>query len=78
MKVAVSIPDPVFNAADRLAHERNLPRSQLITEALREYLDRHGAAAITAKLNLVYSAEESSVEPGLNQAQLALVEDEAW
>ncbi len=34
MKVAVSIPDPIFEAADQLAKERNIPRSQIFAEAL--------------------------------------------
>lgn len=35
MKTAVSIPDPLFEAAERLARRRGLRRSQLYAEALQ-------------------------------------------
>lgn len=78
MKVAISLPDPVFKAAERLAEEMRVSRSQLYAQALTCYLDSHGAAAVTAKLNDVYGRAASHVEPGLTAAQLAGVEDEAW
>jgi predicted transcriptional regulator len=41
MKTAVSIPDPVFRAAERLAKRMRKTRSGLYAEALREYVARH-------------------------------------
>ena len=35
MKTAVSIPDPLYQAAERLARRRGLRRSQLYAEALQ-------------------------------------------
>src|SRR2546427_1080786 len=35
MKTAVSIPDPLFEAAERLARRRGVRRSQLYAEALK-------------------------------------------
>ena len=78
MKIAISVPDPIFDAAERLAKQRQVPRSQLIAEALREYVSRHGAEAVTAKLNEVYATEDSAVEKPLAQAQIASIEHEAW
>lgn len=52
MKTAVSVPDDVFARADALAAERGMSRSQVYTEALREYLEHHGADdPVTAKLD---------------------------
>lgn len=78
MKVAVSVPDAVFEAADRLARERGVPRSQVFTEALRDYVERHGAQGVTARLNEVYAREGSDVVPALRGAQYAVLDDEAW
>ena len=78
MKVAISIPDPIFKAAEHLAQELDVPRSQLYAEALSSYLDSHGGAVITAKLNEVYGNESSKMEPGLIQAQLRVLDDETW
>ena len=78
MKVAVSIPDPIFDAAERLAKQRRIPRSQLFADALQEYLSRHGTEAITAKLNEVYSEESSKLAKPLADAQFTALNNEAW
>lgn len=78
MKVAISVPDRVFDAAERLAAQRAVPRSRLFTEALEEYVSRHGSEAITEQLNTAYAAEESAVEDVMTHAQLKAVADEAW
>ena len=78
MKVAVSVPDPIFAAAERLAKQRQVPRSQLFADALEEYLSRHGADAVTAKLDEVYASEDASVDRSLARAQLAAFDHEAW
>ncbi len=78
MKIAISIPDPLFKAAEHLAQELQVPRSQLYAEALSAYLGSHGGAVITAKLNEVYGNESSEIEPELVQAQLRVLGDETW
>jgi metal-responsive CopG/Arc/MetJ family transcriptional regulator len=78
MKVAISVPDPIFNAAERLAKQRQMARSQLFTEALQEYVSRHGSEAVTAKLNEIYATEDSGVDDSLVRAQLAIIDHEAW
>lgn len=78
MKVAISVPDQVFDAAERLAKQRAVPRSRLFTEALEEYLSRHGSEAITDRLNAIYTAERLGVEEAMAHAQLGSVADEAW
>jgi metal-responsive CopG/Arc/MetJ family transcriptional regulator len=78
MKVAVSVPDPIFAAAERLAQQRQIARSQLFTQALEEYISRHASEAVTAKLNQVYAGTESGLDEPLLRAQLAGLEDEAW
>lgn len=78
MKVAVSVPDPIFEAAERLAKQRRVPRSQLFAEALREYVSRYGSEAVTAKLNEVYAVEDSALDARLAEAQKASLADEAW
>ena len=59
MKVAVSVPDPIFEAAERLAKQRHVPLSQLFAEALQEYVSRHDGDAIAAKLNVLYAWDVS-------------------
>ena len=78
MKIAISLPDPVFQAAERFAKERGMARSQLVAEALEAYLAQHGAEAITAQLDQVYATQDSELDEAWTQAQSTLLHDEAW
>jgi metal-responsive CopG/Arc/MetJ family transcriptional regulator len=53
MKVAVSIPDDLFRAAEQQAARLVLSRSRLYADALAEYVARLDADAVTAALNAV-------------------------
>jgi hypothetical protein len=53
MKAAVSIPDEVFEQADRLAKQLKTSRSQLYSRALREFLSRHAPDQVTDAMNRV-------------------------
>lgn len=78
MKVAVSIPDPIFEAAERLAKKRRMARSQLFAEALEAYLEARDSQAVTASLNEVYAKEPSELDEGLKKAQYDSIDHEAW
>jgi metal-responsive CopG/Arc/MetJ family transcriptional regulator len=78
MKVAVSIPDPIFEAADQLAKERNIPRSQIFAEALSIYLELRNSESVTTLLNEIYGQEPSKVDEALTKAQFGAISHEAW
>jgi len=78
MKIAISVPDAVFEAGEHLAKQLGLSRSQLYSDALSAYLSRRGAEAVTTRLNAVYAGQASSVEPALARAQEPLLANEAW
>lgn len=78
MKTAVSIPDPVFEAADKLAHRLGLSRSSLYAQALRRYLQLHDEQVITSKLNEVLAHETSELHPRLRSLQARSVTRESW
>ena len=60
MKAAVSIPDPVFKAADELAQRMDVSRSHLYSVAIQRFVQDHDEEAITARLNEVYDHESRS------------------
>ena len=78
MKVAVSIPDPVFDEADRLARDLKVSRSQLYADALAAFMSERGAAAVREKLDAVYGVETVPLDPALVRAQSRSLADEAW
>jgi len=78
MKVAISVPDAVFEAGEHLARQLKLSRSQLYSDALAAYLTSKGSAAVTAKLNAIYSENSSSLDESITAAQMASVGHETW
>jgi metal-responsive CopG/Arc/MetJ family transcriptional regulator len=53
MKTAISLPDDVFELAERLARRARKSRSQLYSDALREYLARHASDEVTEAMDRV-------------------------
>jgi metal-responsive CopG/Arc/MetJ family transcriptional regulator len=51
MKTAVSVPDEVFDAAERLARRTKRSRSRVFSDALREYVARHSPEEVTDAVN---------------------------
>jgi len=55
MKTAVSLPDQLYEEAERAAQSLGIPRSQLFAKALEEFIATHKRENITERLNRVYS-----------------------
>jgi len=53
MKTAISIPDDIFKVAERLARRTKKSRSQLFSDAVREYVARHASDDVTDAMNRV-------------------------
>lgn len=70
MKIAISIPDDVFQAGDHTARALGLSRSQLYTRAVSEFEARHERASITERLDAVHGDGESA--SGLDDTLAAL------
>ena len=60
MKTAISIPDDLFDDAERLARALKKSRSRLYGDAMREYVARHSADQVTAALDQVCAATTPS------------------
>jgi metal-responsive CopG/Arc/MetJ family transcriptional regulator len=78
MKIAISVPDDVFQAGEHLAQQLGLSRSQLYADALSAYLSERGAAAVTARLDAIYAKESSKADPAFARLQLKRLANEAW
>jgi len=78
MKTAVSIPDPIFEAAEAMSKRLGLSRSELYTRALQAYVTHHEKPDVTETLNQVYSKHPSSLDPVMSQLQFACLPHEEW
>lgn len=78
MKTEISIPDSVFEAAEKLAHRIGVSRSRLYTNALKEYLEGHLNDSVTKKLNEVYPEESSCLSHTDQRLQYTSLRKDAW
>jgi metal-responsive CopG/Arc/MetJ family transcriptional regulator len=78
MKVAVSIPDSVFTAAEKVSRRMKVPRSQLYARALQAYVKEHSQEEITERLNAVYGKDSSKLDARAEAASLEILRREKW
>ena len=71
MKTAVSLPDPIFQAAEQLAKRLQLSRSELYSKAIAAFVAEHRGRGVTVLLNQVYGAdgEGSDLDPVVGELQ---------
>lgn len=75
MKVAVSVPDDLFERADETASRLGLNRSQLYTRAIEEFLDARGEDPVTRALDEL--ADELGTGSGASTGR-RLIDQGAW
>jgi metal-responsive CopG/Arc/MetJ family transcriptional regulator len=59
MKTAISLPDTLYEDAEKTAKSMGIPRSQLFAKALEEFINHHKTESITEKYNEIYSQIDS-------------------
>ncbi len=78
MKTAISIPDDVYQSAEKLATRLGKSRSQLYTQALSGYMSTHKRENVTAKLNEIYDKNASKLDESLESFQFKSLPREEW
>jgi metal-responsive CopG/Arc/MetJ family transcriptional regulator len=78
MKTAVSIPDEVFEAAEKAAKRLGVSRSELYANAVREFVERYRRENITERLDEVYADAEQGLDPNLGLLQSRSLSKEDW
>ena len=78
MKTAISLPDDTFQAAELLAGRLGMTRSRLYATAIEEFIARHQARRVSEKLDAVYGAESSRLDPALRKAQTRAAKNSEW
>jgi len=78
MKTAISIPDPIFDAAEKLAKRLKCSRSELYARAVNEFIREHKQEGITEALNEVYGEEPSKLDKELLSMQNLGIGRESW
>ena len=77
MKSDISIPNPIYQAAEKLAKEPGVSLSELYAAALTTYVSEHGKLSVSEKLDAVYAVEPSSLDAEMVEMQI-VAEFDAW
>ena len=78
MKTNISIPNPVFEIARRLAREMNISLSELYTVALSAYVANYQSENVTEILDEIYAKEPSGLDAELIALQVTSIGSESW
>lgn len=78
MKIAVSIPNAVFSAAERKAQQKGVSRSRLYTEALELLLSSDHQEELTSELNRLFADDDRSDAAFALEASRRLLMREQW
>jgi len=79
MKTAISIPDPIFKTAEKLANRLGMSRSELYVRAISKYVEAHKNKKITELLNEVYSdVEDQGLDKHFKRSQMKSINREEW
>jgi metal-responsive CopG/Arc/MetJ family transcriptional regulator len=68
MKIAISVPDDVFEDIEKISKEQKKSRSQVFVSAAREYIQKNETRRLIAKLDRVYSQPETPDESAQRRA----------
>ncbi len=80
MKTTISIPDDDFEAAEQVALELGLSRSELYANAIREFIARKQRKDVTERLDQIYGdgSISSKLDPSLAKLQGLSLPREEW
>lgn len=80
MKTAISIPDKLFRAAEQMAEQLGLSRSELYRRAVARYLEQHSRTVIREKLDALYGPDpdDSRMDAALEYLQDASLPEREW
>ena len=79
MKTAISIPDNLFEAADKMARRLGISRSELYQRAVARFLEKQSGDVVREALDTVYGkASNRDLDPLIKAAGEHIITDENW
>ncbi len=78
MKTEISVPNPIYEAAERLAEELGMSLSEFYVAAVAAYLATYQNGDITKRLDEVYTREDSKLEPDSVAIEVVSIDKGKW
>jgi metal-responsive CopG/Arc/MetJ family transcriptional regulator len=79
VKTAISIPDNLFEAAEKLARRLGISRSELYQRAVTDFLQQQGGDVVREALDRVYAKKANrELDPLVKAAGEHILSDDDW
>ena len=80
MKTAISVPDPIYEAAEKLAKRLGVSRSQLYSRAVNSLIEKYRYSGVTERLDAVYEVnpESGRLDQDIEELQSRSIAEEEW
>lgn len=79
MKTAISIPDDLFEAAEKMAKRLKISRSELYQRAVTHFLQQQGSDIVRESLDRVYSKKSNrGLDPLVRAISEQIIREEDW
>jgi HSP90 family molecular chaperone len=78
MKTTITIPNEIFEEAEKTARRLGVSRSELYANAVLEFVRHHRSDDVTEKLNEIYEREPSKLNSILHAFQYASLDKDEW
>ena len=80
VKTAISIPDPLFKAAEGLARRLGITRSELYQKAVAAFVEKHEARVVTNALDELYgrNPDVATLDRGVEALQTLSLPKDDW
>jgi metal-responsive CopG/Arc/MetJ family transcriptional regulator len=78
MKTAISLPEPLFEAAEKLAKRMKLSRSALYARAVEDFVQRYDPDDLTAEIDRVLAQEPQERDPFIATAAANTLRRVEW
>jgi hypothetical protein len=79
MKTAISMPDNLFHAAEKLAKRLGMSRSELYQKAVARFLEQQGGDVVREALDRVYAKTSNrDLDPLIKAAGENILLDDEW
>jgi len=78
MKTAVSVPQDVYEEAEKLAGKMKISRSELYSRAVREFVCRHAPDRVTEALDRLVDELDEPIDEFVSEAGRRSLERSEW
>ncbi len=79
VKTAISLPDRLFDEAEKLARRLGISRSELFQRALARFIEQQSSDVVREALDRVYGKKSNrDLDPLIKAASEQLLRDEDW